>query len=68
MPGEYTIKIYHDENGNGIHDKNILGIPKEDYAFSNNAVASIGPPDYEKAKFELKNNLIITINISKESR
>ena len=50
--GEYTIKLYHDENGNGILDKNILGIPKEPYAFSNNA-RGLGLPSYEKAKFAI---------------
>lgn len=64
-PSEYAIKLFHDENSNGIHDKNFIGLPKEDYAFSNNAVGTMGPPDYEKAKFQLNNNLIITINISK---
>ncbi len=44
MPGEYAIKLYHDKNGNGKHDKNFLGIPKEDYTFSNNAIGAMGPP------------------------
>jgi uncharacterized protein (DUF2141 family) len=62
--GEYAIKLFHDENDNGIHDSNFLGIPKEDYAFSNNARGTMGPPDYEKASFEINNDLIITIDIS----
>ena len=49
--GEYAIKLYHDENGNGKMDKNMLGIPSEDYGFSNNASGSFGPADYEDAKF-----------------
>jgi len=49
--GEYAIKLYHDENGNGKMDKNMLGIPSEDYGFSNNATGSFGPADYEDAKF-----------------
>ena len=61
---EYAIKLFHDENGNGIHDKNFLGIPEEDYAFSNNARGMMEPPVYEKAGFEIKNNLTITIDIS----
>jgi uncharacterized protein (DUF2141 family) len=50
--GEYAIKLYHDENENGKMDRNMMGIPKEDYAFSNNAKGSFGPADYEDAKFE----------------
>ena len=49
--GEYAIKLYHDENENGKMDRNMLGIPSEDYAFSNNASGSFGPADYEDAKF-----------------
>ena len=50
--GEYAIKLYHDENGNMEMDRNMLGIPSEDYAFSNNATGSFGPADYEDAKFQ----------------
>ena len=50
--GEYAIKLYHDENGNNKMDKNMLGIPSEDYGFSNNASGSFGPADYEDAKFD----------------
>jgi len=49
--GEYAIKLFHDENGDGKMDKNMLGIPSEDYGFSNNAAGSFGPADYENAKF-----------------
>lgn len=51
--GEYAIKLYHDRNSNGKMDKT-LGIPNEDYAFSNNAIGAFGPAKYENAKFELK--------------
>ena len=62
--GEYAIKCYHDENSNGLMDKNILGIPSEDYGFSNNARGSFGPPDYEEAKFIFRtNNQIIELTI-----
>jgi uncharacterized protein (DUF2141 family) len=64
-PGEFAIKVYHDENSNGIHDKNFIGIPKEDYAFSNNASGTMGQPDYEKAKFIFKIPMTMIINISK---
>ena len=33
---DYTVVVYHDENGNEEFDKNFLGIPKESYGFSNN--------------------------------
>ena len=49
--GEYAIKLFHDENGNGKMDRNMIGIPSEDYAFSNNAYGNFGPADYDDAKF-----------------
>ncbi len=51
--GEYAIKCYHDGNGNNKLDKNLLGIPKEKYGFSNNANGSFGIPDYKKVRFIL---------------
>ena len=51
--GEYALAVYHDVNGNKEFDRNILGIPQEDYAFSNNASSPFGPPSFEKAKFVL---------------
>jgi uncharacterized protein (DUF2141 family) len=51
--GEYAFAVYHDANANGKMDKNVLGIPTEDYAFSNNAMGKMGPPSYASAKFAL---------------
>lgn len=51
--GDYAIAVYHDANGNNEFDKNMLGIPQESYAFSNNAGAPFGPPGFKKAKFRL---------------
>ena len=65
--GEYAVKLIHDENGNGKMDTNLFGIPKEDYAFSNNARGTFGPPDYEKARFDLTDDLEITIAVSEEN-
>jgi uncharacterized protein (DUF2141 family) len=49
--GEYALKAYHDENGNGKLDTKIFGIPKESYGFSNNVKNKMGPTKYEDAKF-----------------
>lgn len=51
--GEYAFVVMHDSNSNNKMDKNLLGIPTEDYAFSNNAMGRMGPPSYEAAKFVL---------------
>jgi uncharacterized protein (DUF2141 family) len=54
--GEYAIKAFHDEDANDDLNTNILGIPIEDYGFSNNARGMFGPPSWENAKFELNDN------------
>jgi len=61
--GEYALAIYHDENSNGELDKNFLGIPSEDYVFSNYATGSFGPPSFEDSKFMLIDSLINELNI-----
>ncbi|GAA3775957.1 DUF2141 domain-containing protein [Flavobacterium ginsengiterrae] len=59
--GEYAISTYHDENNNGKLDKNMMGIPSEDYAASNNAKGFMGPPSYKDAKFDIKKDSKIEI-------
>jgi len=54
--GWYGISLYQDENNNGKMDKNMMGIPKEAYGFSNNAKGFFGKPDYKDVKFELKSS------------
>ena len=62
--GIYAIKTFHDENENGELDTNFLGIPSENYGFSNNAKGSFGPASWEDAKFSFdKDSMIIEINI-----
>lgn len=52
VPGEYAISVMHDENENGELDSNLIGIPKEGFGFSNDAMGMFGPPTFEKAKFK----------------
>ena len=61
--GIYAVSIFHDANDNGKMDTNFIGIPKEDYGCSNNASGFMGPPKWSDAKFELKDNTSITINL-----
>lgn len=51
--GQYAVGIFHDVNLNNKMDNNFLGLPKEQYGFSNNARALFGPPSFEDAAFEL---------------
>lgn len=51
--GVYAISVFHDENMNGQLDKNLFGVPKEGYGFSNVLKKSMGPPKFADAKFQL---------------
>ena len=48
-PGRYAVNAFHDANGNGDLDTNVLGIPKEGYGFANDPPTSFGPPEFEEA-------------------
>ena len=52
--GEYAISAYHDEDTDQELDTNWLGIPKEGTGASNDAKGKMGPPKYEDAKFEFR--------------
>jgi len=51
--GDYAFALYHDANGNQTLDKNMIGMPSEDYAFSNDAMGRRGPPTFEAARFRV---------------
>jgi uncharacterized protein (DUF2141 family) len=54
MPyGTYSIKAFHDKNENNVLDKDFLGMPTEQYGFSNNARGQFGPPPFAKTAFTL---------------
>jgi uncharacterized protein (DUF2141 family) len=53
-PGTYAISIIHDENGDEELNTNLLGMPKEGFGFSNDAMNTFGPPDFKKASFTMQ--------------
>lgn len=50
---DYAVAVFHDENMNGQLDKNMFGIPREGYGFSNNPKKSMGSPKFAEANFQL---------------
>ena len=60
--GVYAIRVYQDKNKNSKIDTNLLGIPTENYGFSNDASGWFGPPSWDKAKF-IFNKPDTTLNI-----
>lgn len=51
--GRYAARVFHDRNGNGELNSNLLGIPTEPWGFSNDAAGSFGPPKFDDAAFDL---------------
>jgi uncharacterized protein (DUF2141 family) len=52
--GRYAVAAFHDLNGNGKIDKNLLGVPTEPYAFSNNVRPSFRAPNWNESSFKWK--------------
>ncbi|GAO41355.1 DUF2141 domain-containing protein [Flavihumibacter petaseus] len=52
--GTYAVSIFLDQNDNGKLDTNGLGIPKEDYGFSNNVLPMTRAATFEESKFDVK--------------
>lgn len=61
--GDYAIKAFHDENADGELDTNFLGIPIENYGFSNNASGMFGPPSWDDAFFRFESDTM-TVRIT----
>jgi len=62
--GRYALSTFHDENGNGRLDRNVFGLPKEGYGFSN-ANGSLRPPEFAQAVFDFDGttkSITITLN------
>ncbi len=55
--GEYAVMFYQDANGNARLDRSRLGLPLEPFGFSNNARPRLGPPPYERVKFDVTSDL-----------
>jgi len=53
-PGTWAVLAYQDENDNGKLDRNVIGIPSENYGFSRGARGKFGPPSFEDAAIEVR--------------
>jgi outer membrane protein len=64
-PGRYACAVYADRNGNGILDRNFIGIPKEPLGFSN-GYRPKGPPKFSLAAFSIAENDAVRHDIDLE--
>lgn len=55
-PGVYAIAIHHDEDGDGEFDTTLIGLPSEGYGFSNDAPVVFGPPDFDSAAIDVRDD------------
>lgn len=60
--GEIAVLVYVDENGNGLIDKNFIGIPKEPLGMSN-GYRPKGPPSFGRAAFAVTEDETRTIEV-----
>ncbi|MDO6440281.1 DUF2141 domain-containing protein [Cyclobacterium sp. 1_MG-2023] len=51
--GIYAVSAFHDTDGDGEMRKNLFGIPKDLYGFSNDARATFSAPTFDSASFNL---------------
>lgn len=59
--GQYSVRVFHDENDNKKLDTGMFGIPKESWGMSNNVKAIMGPPDFNESLFWLKGDTSLEI-------
>jgi uncharacterized protein (DUF2141 family) len=52
-PGLYAVRLFHDVDGDGQMNANLMGIPTEPFGTSNDAPPRFGPPAFEEAVFEV---------------
>jgi uncharacterized protein (DUF2141 family) len=52
-PGRYAVSVLHDEDGDRAMATNLIGMPREGYGVSRDAVRRLGPPRFDDAAFAL---------------
>lgn len=64
-PGKLAIAVMHDEDSDGRMKRNLVGIPREGWAVSNNAAAGVlGPPSYADAEFDLRTSADLELQMN----
>ena len=62
-PGRYAVSLFQDANGNGRLDTNIAGVPTERYGFSRDARGLMGPPAFDDAALDLREDTTLVIHL-----
>jgi uncharacterized protein (DUF2141 family) len=61
--GRHAVSIFHDENGNGKLDTNLLGMPTEAFGFSRDAKGFMGPAKFDDAAIQMDTDLTIKVTL-----
>ena len=59
--GSWAVLAFEDANGNGKLDRNLLGIPSENYGFSRDARGSFGPPAFDDAAIDVREERAVAV-------
>ena len=59
--GTYALAVFHDANGNGKLDTNVVGMPIEAYGFSRDARGNFGPPKFDDAALAVNADMTIKV-------
>ena len=61
--GEYAIATFHDENNDKECNTNLIGVPTEAFAFSNDFRPFLSAPDFSDCSFKVEKNMEISIEM-----
>ena len=62
-PGIYGFALLDDEDGNGVMEYNMFGLPKEGFGFSNFYLTGMKKPKFEQFKFTLGKNQQLKVSM-----
>jgi uncharacterized protein (DUF2141 family) len=65
-PGDYSLSVAHDENGNKKVDTNFVGMPTEAWGVSNNIRPLMRAPRWQEAQFSVSSGQNKSLNIQIE--
>jgi len=65
-PGDYSLSVAHDENGNKKVDTNFVGMPTEAWGVSNNIRPLMRAPRWQEAQFTVSSGQNKSLNIQIE--
>lgn len=63
-PGNYAVRLYHDENNNKKMDTGLFDMPTESWGNSNDVKAHFAPPKFEEMIFALERDLTISVTLN----